>query len=113
MRIYKSMEEVTQIYKALSDGTRLRIVNILEGKRLCVNQIAEVLETQQAKISRHLFYLKNVGLVRSEKDGLRVYYTLSDNGLCKAVIKSLIEIRKDTKILKDDIKRRIIKESCC
>ncbi|MBI5682525.1 MAG: winged helix-turn-helix transcriptional regulator [Deltaproteobacteria bacterium] len=111
------MEKVIQIYKALSDGTRIRIVNILQGKRLCVNRIAEVLGIQQAKISRHLFYLKNVGLVNSEKDGLRVYYTLPDDGLCQPVIKCLKELRKDVIELDEDIKRlnkeKSREESCC
>ena len=113
MRIYRYMEKITRIYKALSDGTRLRIVNILQGKRLCVNRIAEVLGIQQAKVSRHLFYLKNVGLVNSERDGLRVYYTLPDNRLSKNVLKPLREIRKDVKELNDDAQRLVSQKSCC
>jgi Predicted transcriptional regulators len=53
------MENITEILKALSDETRLRILNLLYEKELCVCDIMGTLEITQAKASRHLIYLRN------------------------------------------------------
>ncbi|MCF8045078.1 MAG: metalloregulator ArsR/SmtB family transcription factor [Desulfarculaceae bacterium] len=68
------METVLKIFKALSDQTRLRIFNILAGHELNVNEIVEVLQMGQSRISRHLKILSDCGLVRSRRDGSFVYY---------------------------------------
>lgn len=70
------MEKLLDILKALSDETRLRIINILYEKELCVCDIMETLQTSQAKTSRHLIYLKNAGLVKDRKHSQWVYYSL-------------------------------------
>lgn len=71
------MKKITKIYQALSDETRLRILNLLHEGELCVCHIVDVLETGQSKISRHLAYLKNAGLIHDKRKGLWVYYSLS------------------------------------
>ncbi len=66
------------LFKAFSDPTRLRILNLLRGrKELCVCDIMEVLGVPQAKVSRHLAYLRRSGLVRTRRDGQWVHYRLS------------------------------------
>ncbi len=70
------MKEILNILKSLSDETRLRIVNLLFEKELCVCDIMEVLEVTQTKASRHLIYLKNAGLVSDRKQAQWVYYSL-------------------------------------
>lgn len=61
---------------ALSDETRLRIVNILRGGELCVCQITEVLGISQTKASRHLNILKTAGIVSDRRQAQWVYYSL-------------------------------------
>ena len=51
------MEEWVQLFKALADETRLRIVELLTQGELCVCDLMDVLEEPQSKISRHLSYL--------------------------------------------------------
>ncbi len=70
------MKDILNILKSLSDETRLRIVNLLFEKELCVCDIMEVLEITQTKASRHLIYLKNAGLVSDRKQAQWVYYSL-------------------------------------
>jgi ArsR family transcriptional regulator len=65
------------VLKALSDETRLRILNILYDKELCVCDIKESLNVLQTKASRHLGYLKKAGLISSRKTAQWVYYTLN------------------------------------
>lgn len=68
---------VDLVFRAFSDRTRLRILNLLQGKdELCVCDIIAVISAPQAKISRHLGYLRRSGLVAARKDGLWVYYRL-------------------------------------
>jgi len=76
------MEKLVDVLKALSDETRLRIVNLLYQQELCVCDIMETLKISQAKASRHLIYLKNAGLVKDRKHAQWVYYSLiKDPGL--------------------------------
>jgi len=72
------MPDPVQLFKALADETRLRILNLLCRRELCVCQIVEVLGIGQSKTSRHLAHLRHAGLVRDRRDGLWMYYSLSD-----------------------------------
>ena len=71
------MERLLDALKALSDETRLRILNLLYEKELCVCDIMEALQISQAKASRHLIYLKNAGLVKDRKYAQWVYYSIA------------------------------------
>lgn len=68
------------MFKAVSDPTRLRIVEILchqrEPEALCVNALAGLLGVTQSAVSQHLRILKNVGLVRGERQGYHVHYAV-------------------------------------
>ena len=69
---------VDQLFRAFSDRTRLRILSLLrDGRELCVCDIIRVIGAPQAKISRHLAYLRKTGLVLARKDGLWVHYRLA------------------------------------
>lgn len=73
-----TIPDIDTVFKAFSDRTRLRIMNLLRGrKELCVCDIIDVLGLQQAKVSRHLAYLRRAGLVDTRRDGQWVYYRLS------------------------------------
>ncbi len=72
------MKHYLNLFKALSDETRLRIVVLLSQKELCVCQIEEALKLSQVKVSRHLTVLKYSGLVEARRQGLWVYYSLKD-----------------------------------
>jgi ArsR family transcriptional regulator len=72
------MEHVIQVYKALSEEMRLRILMLLIQSELCVCDIMAVLEEPQSKVSRHLAYLKHSGLVQSKRVGTWMHYFLRD-----------------------------------
>lgn len=71
--------DIVNVLKALSDETRLRVLNILYKKELCVCDIKESLDILQTKASRHLSYLKKAGLISSRKKKQWVYYSLVQN----------------------------------
>jgi len=73
------MEETLQIFKALSEEIRLRILALLFHGELCVCDLMDVLDMPQSTISRHLAYLRNAGLVKGERRGKWMYYRLSSN----------------------------------
>jgi len=70
------MEYTIQIFKALGDGTRLRILALLFTGELCVCDITETLNLPQSTVSRHLAYLRNAGLVTSRRKQKWMHYRL-------------------------------------
>jgi len=72
------MESKVDVYKALGDSNRLRILSMLAERELCVCEINEVLNVSMSTISSHLKILRNAGLVTSKKDGRWIFYSLSD-----------------------------------
>jgi ArsR family transcriptional regulator, arsenate/arsenite/antimonite-responsive transcriptional repressor len=65
------------IFRALSDDTRLRILAVLRDGGLCVGDLVSVIGIHQPKVSRHLAYLKRVGLVRAIRTGRNIFYELA------------------------------------
>jgi ArsR family transcriptional regulator len=73
----KTTNRVDLIFRAFSDRTRLRILHLLLGGEMCVADLVAVLRVEQPSASRHLAYLRKVGLVAVRKAGLWKYYTLA------------------------------------
>jgi ArsR family transcriptional regulator len=74
-----SVEDCSQLLRALAEPVRLRIVHLLiESDELCVCQISEALQLSQPTVSRHLGYLRRHGLVAGRKAGSWVYYALAE-----------------------------------
>ncbi|WP_159462236.1 ArsR/SmtB family transcription factor [Halobacillus sp. Marseille-P3879] len=69
---------VTQTFKALSDHTRVRILNLLFEKEYSVNEIAENLKLRQSTVSHQLRFLKNLRLVKYRREGTTIYYSHDD-----------------------------------
>ena len=65
-----------QVFRALGDETRLRLVNLFvqTGKSLCVCEMVDALQLPQYQVSRHLSLLRHLRVVRSERRGTWVYY---------------------------------------
>ncbi|GMU95020.1 helix-turn-helix transcriptional regulator [Ignavibacterium album] len=75
----KYMEAIIEKFKALSDETRLRILNLFlkSGKNLCVCELMDALQLPQYAISKALTIMKNAGLFTTAKEGTWVYYKLN------------------------------------
>lgn len=69
---------LAQIFSALSDPTRLRIISALSDHELCVCDLAVVLGMSQSAVSHQLRLLRNLNLVKYRKEGRVVYYALDD-----------------------------------
>lgn len=77
----RSREKAIRLFHALSDETRLRILERLRGGEQCVCELTDVFKTGQSKLSFHLRVLKEAGLVMDRPEGRWVYYSLKSDGL--------------------------------
>jgi len=76
----KQIISMEQLFQALADSTRLRILGLLLAGEVCVCDIHESLRIPQPKASRHLAYLRRAGLVETRRDGLWMHYRLAVAG---------------------------------
>lgn len=94
------MQEILNIFKALSDETRLRILKLLEGGDLCVCDIFSALDMVQPKVSFHLSVLKEAGLIADRKEGRWVHYRIDDSDL----LRRFLILTAFERISEDDMK---------
>ncbi|RTQ93929.1 ArsR/SmtB family transcription factor [Lysinibacillus telephonicus] len=81
---------VSQTFKALSDPTRIRILNLLFNKEYSVNEIAETLDLRQSTVSHQLRFLKNLRLVKYRREGTSLFYSYDDEHVMN-MLKQTIE----------------------
>lgn len=92
----ENFETLSDMFKALSDPTRLRLLKLLKGQTvtlcsggcdehtyLCVGALANELNVTQSAVSQHLRVLKQVGLVKGERRGSFMHYTVNPDGIEK------------------------------
>ena len=81
---------LSEFYKIFGDQTRLRILDLLLNKPLCVNEISEKLDVSQSAISHQLKILRLSKVVKTETNGKKVYYSISDDHI-KIILKYGLE----------------------
>lgn len=99
-------------FMALADKTRLRLMNLMRDREICVCFFAEVLGESQPKVSRHLAYLRNAGLVDTRRDGKWIHYSIAwpDDPRQKAVLDETLEWLADKSEMRND---RVRYETIC
>jgi len=107
------MKDLLNVFKALSDETRLRILKLLEHGELCVCDIVAALDTIQPKVSFHLSALKEAGLIKDRKHGKWIHYHINDSDMFRRfLLLSTFEkipeesMRKDRERLGEFIKNK-------
>lgn len=73
------LQSLAELFSVISDPTRLRIVSALATGRLCVCDLSATVGTSESATSHHLRLMRERGLVRAERDGRLVYYSLDDD----------------------------------
>lgn len=81
---------LSEFYKIFGDQTRLRILDVLVNKPLCVNEISEILDISQSAISHQLKNLRSSNLVKTDKIGKNVFYSIADDHI-KIILKYGLE----------------------
>jgi ArsR family transcriptional regulator len=103
------MRNSIKAFKALSDETRLRVLNLVLERECCVCEVMQALEITQSKASRHLSALCDAGFLKFRKEGLWSLYSIDDgmedylSDMVSAVKKSLIE-NKEAKVDRERLK---------
>ena len=67
-----------RLFRLLADRTRLRLLNLMDGREICVCYLVEVLRISQPKISRHLAFLRRAGLVSVRREGKWIHYRIAE-----------------------------------
>jgi ArsR family transcriptional regulator len=100
-------------FAALADRTRLRLINLIGGDEVCVCFFAEVVETNQPKISRHLAYLKKAGLVAARREGKWIHYRLVEpkNEMAAKIFRDVRELIKKEEEMRRDTAKLV--QVCC
>jgi len=102
------MRELVKVFKALADENRLRILKMLQHKKMCVCELAAALGITQPSVSRHLSLMKDAGLVIDERNGPWIDYGLCEEKINQyaPVIQSYLKgwINHDHKV-KEDLKK--------
>lgn len=95
------------LFRAFADPTRLRLLNLLLERELCVCELCEVLDEIQPKVSRHLAYLRRAGLVSVRRDGKWKHYSVTKKpaGLHRTLLDCVRSCLRELDILRKDLKR--------
>jgi ArsR family transcriptional regulator, lead/cadmium/zinc/bismuth-responsive transcriptional repressor len=88
----KTSTDLADLFSALSDPTRLRIISVLLDGEMNVGDIAARLEMTESAVSHQLRGLRHMKLVRSRKNGRQVYYALDDDHVTKLYLLGLDHI---------------------
>lgn len=88
-----ALTNTANLFLALGDPTRLRLLNLLRENEVCVSSFTEILRHSQPLISRHLAYLRSAGIVEARRDGKWMHYSIS-NRLDDNTHRLLIELFK-------------------
>jgi ArsR family transcriptional regulator, arsenate/arsenite/antimonite-responsive transcriptional repressor len=105
--------DLAPLFAALADRTRLRLLNLIAGREVCVCYLVEVLRQGQPKISRHLAYLRKAGVVAARREGKWMHYRLErpgDAGIA-SILDAMFESFKLDREMQSDLSR--LSRACC
>jgi ArsR family transcriptional regulator len=102
-----------RFFQALGDNTRLRLLNLMGDQEICVCYFVAVLDQPQPKISRHLSYLRNAGIVTSRRNGKWMHYRIAmpPNEGAEKVLRQTLQWFNEEKSMQAD--RAKLTRACC
>lgn len=104
---------VERFFQALGDKTRLRLLNLMGEREICVCYFTEILGGPQPKISRHLAYLRSAGIVAARREGKWMHYRIvmpPHAGAAQVLRQTLGWLKDDTAMQAD---RARLRKACC
>jgi ArsR family transcriptional regulator len=101
------------LFRALADPTRLRLLNLIADREICVCYLVEILRMNQPKVSRHLAYLRRAGIVASRREGKWMHYRLAmpDDDAAAAVLREVLRQVQPMPAMRRDASR--LTSACC
>ena len=103
------LTDMEGLFAALSDKTRLRLLNLMREDEVCVCFFTEVLGESQPKISRHLAYLRNAELVSSRREGKWMHYKIEipGNEHIATILDETLEALKEQNDMREDFEKLV------
>jgi ArsR family transcriptional regulator len=107
------LSKMETFFLALADKTRLRLLNLMREDEVCVCYFTEVLRESQPKISRHLAYLRNAGIVSARREGKWMNYKIEmpENPFAAQVLTDTLEWLKAQDNMREDYEK--LAQVCC
>jgi len=105
--------DLVPLFAALADPTRLKLLNLMDGREVCVCYFVEILNQSQPKISRHLAYLRNAGIVNARREGKWMHYSIErpeDAGAASILDATLMSLKAE-RTMQADLAR--LGRACC
>jgi ArsR family transcriptional regulator, arsenate/arsenite/antimonite-responsive transcriptional repressor len=105
--------DLPRFFQALGDTTRLRLLNLMGDHEVCVCYLVEILSAPQPRISRHLAYLRNAGIVAARREGKWMHYRIvmpPHPGAAQVLRQTLISLNGDKGMQAD---RARLTQACC
>ncbi len=109
----KAQFDLVRFFQALGDPTRLRLLNLMGDREICVCYFVEILDSPQPKISRHLAYLRSAGIVAARREGKWMHYriVMPQHAGAAQVLKQTLETLRGEKAMQAD--RATLDRACC
>lgn len=107
------MKELETLFGALADRTRLRLLNLMSDGEVCVCFFVEILDEPQPKISRHLAFLRNAGLVSARRDAKWMHYSIATpkHPTARRIFQQTLDALRDDPEMQRD--RAALTKACC
>jgi ArsR family transcriptional regulator len=108
-----SPPDLALLFAALSDRTRLRLLNLMDGREVCVCYFVEILGQSQPKISRHLAYLRKAGVVSARREGKWMHYRMErpQDPSAAAILDATLAALKSDRVMRTDLEK--LNKACC
>ena len=108
-----TLSKMENLFTALADRTRLRLLNLMREDEICVCYFTEVLGESQPKISRHLAYLRNAGIVTARRDGKWMHYSIETpkDLFASQILEDTREWLKSQDNMREDLRK--LETVCC
>jgi len=105
--------DLVRLFAALADPTRLRLLNLMNGREVCVCYFVEILKQGQPKISRHLAYLRRAGIVEARREGKWMHYRIERPADLRAasILDATIKTFETNRNMQIDLAR--LSQACC
>ena len=105
--------QLPELFASLADRTRLRLLNLIAGREVCVCYFVEILRQSQPKISRHLAYLRRAGLVEARREGKWMHYRMAEtlDGETQQILKVVLDALRTDRQMLADLAR--LESACC
>lgn len=91
----QSADHMAELFKALSDPTRVKLIGAMLHDELCVHDLSVLLNMGQSAVSHQLRYLRNLRIVKRRKSGKTVYYSLDDSHIEEIFVLTLQHLKHD------------------